>query len=319
MITRRSLLALAAASPTLALSGSAHAEETSKVFRIGWQKNGILALVKRRGALEKRLGEKGIQVSWAEFSSGPPLLEALGSGALEFGATGDVPPIFAQAARGNLVYVAATPAPGSQSAILVRKDSPIQAIADLKGKTLAFVRGSSAHNVAVSVLATAGLTLKDVTVLSLGPADASAAFVSGRLDAWSIWEPYFALAERDPNTRVLTTAAGIVDTYSFFLANGSFARSNSAVLREVIGILAEEADWSQTHLNETTKAISEITGVAEEVTRTSLTRPDAKFQVVPVTEDVIRIQQKTADTFFDAGLIPRKLDIRSIVWTPVAS
>ncbi len=118
---------------------------------------------------------------------------------------------------------------------------------------------------------------------------------------------------------MLTTAEGIVDTYSFFLANGTYAKANAGTLREVIATLSEEADWSQSHLDETIKAVAEITGVAEDVTRTSVTRTHARFAVLPINDDVIRIQQKTADTFFHAGLIPRKLDIRSIVWTPAAS
>ena len=182
------------------------------------------------------------------------------------------------------------------------------------------MRGSSAHNVAVTVLATAGLTLKDVTPVSLSPADAGAAFASGKIDAWSIWGALFRdRREGSCRQRVLTTAEGIVDTYGFFLANGTYARANAATLREAIATLSEEADWSQSHLDETIKAISEITGVAEDVTRTSVTRTRARFAVLPVNDDVIRTQQKTADTFFTAGLIPRKLDIRAIVWTPTAS
>jgi len=319
MVSRRYFIGMSLLGLPALAGGGAFAEDGSKVFRIGWQKNGILALVKRRNSLEKRLATLGVTVSWAEFPSGPPLLEALGSGALDFGATGDVPPIFAQSARADLVYVAAAPAPGSQSAILVHKDGPIRTIADLKGKTVAFVRGSSAHNVAVAALATAGLSLNDITPVSLGPADAGVAFASGKIDAWSIWEPYFAIAEKDPQARVLTTADGILDTYSFFLANGHYAKANGAVLREVVATLAQEADWSQGHLDETIKAISEITGVAEDITRVSVTRTHARFAVLPVNDDVVRVQQKTADTFFAAGLIPRKLDIRPLVWTPDAS
>ena len=151
MIDRRHFLALTAAA-TLATPARAAAP---RVLRIGYQKSGLLALLKRTGALDARLAREGLTVTWAEFPSGPPLLEALGSGALDFGYTGDIPPIFAQSARGDLVYAAAGPSPGSQSAILVRKSGGIERIADLKGRTLAFVKGSSAHNVAVSALATA--------------------------------------------------------------------------------------------------------------------------------------------------------------------
>jgi sulfonate transport system substrate-binding protein len=315
MITRRQTLALAGLS-ALSVASGARAEDGAKTLRIGWQKNGVLALAKRTGALEKRLETAGIAVTWHEFPSGPPLLEALGSGAIDFGTTGDIPPIFAQTARGDLLYVAALPAPGSASAILVKKDGPIKTLADLKGKTLAFVKGSSAHNVAVSALAKAGLTLNDVTVASLSPADAAAAFATGKIDAWSIWDPYFAIAEKNDDTRVLTTAEGIVDSYSYFLANGAYTKANGTVVKAVIDELAKVADWSQSHLDETITALSEITNIAKEVTRISVSRANARFAVLPVTDEVIKVQQKTADTFFEAKLIPKKLDIRSIVWTP---
>ena len=317
MISRRRLIAAAAAAAAWPVGPTSAA--TATTLRVGYQKSGILALLKRRGSLEKRLADFGVTVTWAEFPSGPPLLEALGAGALDFGYTGDVPPIFAQAARSNLVYVAAGPAPGSQSAILVRKASGINQIADLKGRSLAFVKGSSAHNVAVSALATAGLTLKDINLVPLAPADAATAFASGRIDAWSIWDPYFAIAEKSAETKVLTTAEGIVDTYNFLLANGDYARANPRLIRETIAELTAVADWSQTHLEETVKAITETTGVAEDAVRTTVTRHNARFAVNPIDDEVIRVQQKTADTFFNAGLIPRKLDIRSIVWSPTAS
>lgn len=298
------------------VSRSAFAAQT---LRVGYQKTGVLALLRRRGALEEKLGAKGITVTWSEFPSGPPLLEALGAGALDYGYTGDVPPIFAQAARADLVYVGATPSPGSQSAILVKKSGGIEKIADLKGKSLAFVKGSSAHNVAVAALASVGLTLKDVTVVNLAPADAAAAFAAGSLDAWSIWDPFFAIAEKRADARVLTTAEGIVDTYGFLLANGTFAKSNGALLREVIAETKAVADWSQSHLDDTVRAVTEITGVSEEAIRTTLTRHNARYDVLPVTEEVIRTQQKTADAFASNGLIPKKLDIRSIVWNAQAS
>ena len=124
-----------------ALPGILRARAATSEFRIGWQKNGVLALAKRTGALEKRLADKGVTVSWAEFTSGPPLLEALGAAALDFGPTGDVPPLFAQAAGGNLVYVATQKGAIDGSAILVKQNSPIKSLADLKGKNLAFKRG----------------------------------------------------------------------------------------------------------------------------------------------------------------------------------
>lgn len=321
MLTRRQILAFAAAGTASALAtpilaaAPEPAKEPAKTFRFGWQKNGVPALTKRRGTLETRLAARGVAVTWHEFPSGPPLLEALGAGAIDFGYTGDIPPIFAQAGKLDLVYVGAAPAPGSSSAILVKKDGPIRSLADLKGRTLAFTKGSSAHNVAVSALRKAGLTLKDVTPAYLSPADAGAAFAGGRVEAWSIWDPFYAIAEQNPDVRVLTTAEGIVDSYGYYLANGAYTKANPTLVREVLAELAVQAAWSQDHLEETAKALSEITGVPYDVTLRSVKRTNTRFAVLPVTPEIVKTQQAIADTFAAEGLIPAKLDIASIVWT----
>lgn len=321
MITRRQTLGLFAAAGATAILPSvrpAHAAATE--LRIGWQKNGVLALAKRRGALEKRLADQGITVSWSEFTSGPPLLEALGAGALDFGATGDVPPLFAQAAGGALYYVGIYRGSPAGSAILVRKDSPIKTLDDLKGRKVAFKRGSSAHNVTVKVLRKAGLKPEDVQQVDLAPPDAAAAFKNGSIDAWSIWDPYLAIAEADPDTRILTTAEGVVDSYSFFLANKDFTDENGTVIVNALDELAKVGRSAQDNLDATVKELSEITGVPADITRVALQRRGADLgSVTTVTEAAAAYQQALADEFYNLGIVPKKLTTGDIVWRPKAS
>jgi sulfonate transport system substrate-binding protein len=322
MISRRQTLSLlGATAAALALPSIRPARAAAATtFRIGWQKNGVLALAKRKGSLEKRLADRGISVEWSEFTSGPPLLEALGAGALDFGATGDVPPLFAQAANGNLLYVGQYSGSPEGSAILVRKDSPIQTLADLKGKKLAFKRGSSAHNVAVKALRKGGLTVDDVQALDLAPPDASAAFKTGAIDAWSIWDPYLAIAEADPDTRILATARGLLDSYSYFLGNADFTKDNAQVVVDVLDELAKVGTAAQTNLDDTVAALSEITGVPANITRLTLTRPDFNLGAVStITDAAIAYQQGLADEFYGLGIVPKKLAITDIVWRPKAS
>ena len=322
MIRRRQTLGLFAAAVVGAVLPAVHPARAASAtrFRIGWQKNGVLALANRKGALEKRLAARGITVEWSEFTSGPPLLEALGAGALDFGATGDVPPLFAQAANGNLVYAGIYRGSPEGSAILVRQDSPIKTLADLKGKKLAFKRGSSAHNVAVKALAKAGLTPSDVEAIDLSPPDAAAAFKTGAIDAWSIWDPYLAIAEADPQTRILATARGIVDSYSFFLANSDFTRDNPQIISEVVDELAKVGAVAQKNLDDTVTALSALTGVSVDVTRITLTRPDADLGSVSlVTDAAITYQQALADQFYKLGIVPKPLTVSDIVWRPKAT
>jgi sulfonate transport system substrate-binding protein len=321
MVTRRQTLGLigaAAAAAILPAGGKARA--ATRQLRIGWQKNGVLALAKSQGALEKRFASRGISVSWSEFTSGPPLLEALGAGALDFGPTGDVPPLFAQAAKGNLLYVGTYRGSSAGSAILVHKDSGIKTLADLKGKRIAFKRGSSAHNVTVKLLRKGGLSLADVTPLDLSPPDAAAAFKNGSIDAWSIWDPYTAIAQNDPQTRVLTTAEGVVDAWSYYLANGDFTADNGDLIVEVIDELRKVGNAAQANFDQTVKQLASITGVPEDITRVTLSRRSADLGAVSTLPDeAVAYQQALADEFYSLKIIPRKLNIADIVWRPKQS
>jgi sulfonate transport system substrate-binding protein len=316
MITRRTLLRAAAAAPA-ALALSARAQPALREFRIGYQKSGILVVAKQQRAIENRLKPLGIEVKWIEFSFGPPLLEALNIGSIDFGIAGDAPPIFAQAAGANLLYVAAQPAAGAGSAILLPKGSTVHSLADLKGKRIAFAKASSAHNFTVAALEKAGLAYKDVQPLYLAPADAAAAFARGSVDAWTIWDPYFAIAEKGEGVRILTLAKDIAAQNSFFLANRTFTERHGSVVRAVIDELATVASWSQANKGEVAKLLSDGTGVELEATRRAVERTD--FVIEPVSAAVAAEQQRVADRFHALGLIPKRLDVRAIVWTPPAS
>lgn len=286
-------------------------------IRIGWQKGGVVALLKGSGVLERKLESRGIGVSWSEFTSGPPLLEALGAGALDFGTTGDVPPLFAHAARGNLVFVGASTGAVESSAILIREGSPIGTLSDLKGRRVAYKRGSSAHNFVVKALRTADLTLADITSLDLSPPDAAAAFASGAVDAWAIWDPYFAAAQDDPATRVLVTTEGIVDVYNFYSANGAFARENGALVVELIETLRTIGRAAQNDIDGTIASFARATGLGEPVLRRTVSRKGYDLGAIGFMEERhVAYEQALADEFHALGVIPRKLDIAGAVWRP---
>ncbi|MGG7519199.1 aliphatic sulfonate ABC transporter substrate-binding protein [Allorhizobium undicola] len=316
MITRRHSLQLAGIAATGLLLGKAGARAAApKTLRIGWQKFGVLALAKQQGVLEKRFSDRGISIQWSEFTSGPPLLEALGAGALDFGPTGDVPPLFAQAARGDLLYVGTYHPADASHGLLVQKDGPVKTIADLKGLKLAYKRGSSAHNFAFKALASAGLTPKDVKEIDLAPPDAAAAFRNGSVDAWAIWDPYFAIGQQDPNARLLTTSQGIVQAWGYFLGNGAFTRANPELVSEILEELRKVGEAAQKDIEATAVALAAITGVPLEVTRVTLERPGSDLgRIGLITDEAVSYQQGLADQFHALGVLPKKLTISDIVW-----
>ena len=202
-MNRRDLLVGASAALTAALVRPAISAEPLKELRIGYQKIGALLIVKAQKTLEQRFESQGVSVRWVEFAFGPPLLEALGAGAIDYGYTGDLPPIFAQAARANLLYAGAIPARGYGQAIVVPAASSIQDVSGLAGKKVAVAKASSAHNLLVAALESVKLSWSDISPVYLAPPDAAAAFVRGAVDAWSIWDPFLAIAELKQKARAL--------------------------------------------------------------------------------------------------------------------
>jgi len=313
MLDRRTFLAASLAAVPV-LRGARAAEPG--VLRIGYQKNGILVVAKQQGIIERRLEPLGHTVRWVEFSFGPPLLEALSLDGIDFGQTGDAPPIFAQAARSSLVYAAAQEGGSSGIGILQPKGSPVRSLADLKGKRVAFAKASSAHNLTVAALEKAGLRYADIEPVTLAPADAAAAFTRGSVDAWTIWDPYLAIAEEGDGVRVLALATEITPQNNFFLARRAFAETQGAVLVATIDALSEVAAWCRQNRGAVAALLSKGTGVPLPATRRAVDR--AEYVIGPMTERIIAEQQAVADRFHALKLIPKPIRIADAVWTAPA-
>jgi aliphatic sulfonates family ABC transporter substrate-binding protein len=283
---------------------------------IGYQKDGVLLVVMQQGVLEQKLAAAGVKLTFVEFQSGPPLLEALNAGSIDIGQTGDTPPIFAQAAGAKLVYLAAAPDAGKRSGIVVHADGGIAKVADLKGKRVAFTRGSSAHNFVVHALTQAGLTPADITAVNVQPADAAAAFRSGSVDAWGIWDPFFALAERIPNTRTLVTADKVFPTNRFFLAGSDFVAQRPDLATAFVNDLDRASRWATTHQPELAQLFATQTGVDLDVEKIVAARD--VYGVRYLDDGVIKQQQAIADTFAQLALIPHAVDVRAIAYVPSA-
>ncbi|ATZ68652.1 sulfonate ABC transporter substrate-binding protein [Acinetobacter haemolyticus] len=286
-------------------------QQETTTFNIGFQKYGILPIVKTKGELEKRLAAQGIKVKWIEFPAGPQLLEGLNVGSVVFGEAGEAPPIFAQAANSNLVYVANQPPAPAAEALIVQKDSPIQSIQDLKGKRIALNKGSNVHYLLLKLLEANQLTLNDIQPIYLPPADARAAFEKGAVDAWVIWDPFFAAAEHQIQARVIANGENLVNNHQFYLADRQYAENNPAVLQTVITTLNQTTDWVKAHPDDAAKLLEKPTGLGFDVLKTSISRMG--FGVQPISEKVVTEQQDVANAFFAQQLIPKQLVIQDAV------
>src|SRR5690606_20914834 len=302
---------IAAAAPAKSSAAPGSGKE-SKTLRIGYQKYGTLILLKTQESLEKTLAEKGWKVEWKLFQSGPVLLEALNAGSLDFGTTGEAPPIFAQAAGAPIRYVGFEPPSAEGEAILVPKDSPLKSVSDLKGKKVALNKGSNVHYLLVKALEKAGVAYKDVQTIFLSPPDGRAAFERGSVDAWVIWDPFLGAAQAQLGARTLADGTGLVSNTQFYFASEAFADSHPQLVRDV---LAAVADADRTALKRPAEAASLLApevGLSAAVLEPLVKRLGLGVEII--NDAAIAEQQKIADAFHALGLIPKKLSVKEAQW-----
>lgn len=294
--------------------------DDGRVLRIGYQKGGALNLLRLHGDLERRLAPEGVTVQWLNFPAGPQTLEALGAGSVDLSAMGDAPLVFAQAAGVPVVYVANTP-PGDASgrAILVPPGSPIKTVADLRGRRIAVQKGSGTHNFLVQALQKAGVPYSAVTVLYLAPTEARAAFDSGSIDAWAIWDPFLTVAEQQSKARPLIDGRGTRTAGGFYVSSRSFAVAHPAWIRAALEEVDRTAVWIESHPRESARQLSADLHVSEAVLERIQRRAPRGSERVgfrPIDNAVLDTQQEVADNFFKIGLLPKRVDVRAAALTP---
>jgi sulfonate transport system substrate-binding protein len=286
--------------------------ESGKVLTVGYQKSGALLLTKTSGLLEKALVSLGYNVVWREFPSGFPLLEALNGGSIDIGHSGDAPLLFAQAAGIPFqIFAASNPSPES-TGVVVPKDSPIHSFAELKGKTVAFAKGSSAHLVVAQLLTREGMTFADIRPVYLEPPDARAAFEAEAVDSWAVWDPFLAAAEVGGG-RLIVNGAGLNGHREFYFGRAEFLNANPKVVDVVMAVLSETGKQAKADPKATADFLAEKLGIPAAVMERSELRKQRYF-ARPITAEVVNEQQAAADIFLRLGLMPKAIRVADIVY-----
>lgn len=302
--------------PTATSSPSAPAASPTETVevRIGYQKAAtVLNVLRTREDLAKTLTDAGIKTTWTEFPAGPPMLEAMNAGSIDFGYTGEAPPIFAQAAGTPLLYVAYDPWSPKAEAIVVPQDSPIQSVADLKGKKVAFAKGSNTNYLVVAALEKAGLKFSDIEPVHLPPADARVAFEGRQVDAWAVWDPFLAVAESAAGARIITDATGLAPNRGYYLAAKSFVDQHPEQLKALLEGVKQVSDWASKNSADVAKFLAPELKIDPAPLEKAEQRRE--HGVLTITDQVVNDQQKIADTFQKIGLIPKSVNVKDVVWT----
>ncbi|WNI33470.1 ABC transporter substrate-binding protein [Streptomyces sp. ITFR-6] len=285
----------------------------SVTLNIGDQKGGYEAILRASGELD----DLDHRIKWSTFTSGPPLLEAVNAGAVDIGGVGNTPPVFAAGAGSKVVVVGATHGSSAGEAIVVPKDSPLRSPAQLKGRSIAVAQGSSAHFQLISSLKKAGLSLSDVKLKYLQPADALAAFTRGKVDAWAIWDPYTSQVLRGGKARVLTTGEGVVNGLGFQVASPAALKDSgkSKAIGDLLVRLNRAQSWVFKHPDAWAKVWAKETGLPYEVALDAVKLTAGTRVPVAIDPAAIASEQEIADTFADLKLIPRRFVFKDFVDT----
>jgi len=275
---------------------------SATTLRVGYQRFGGLSLVKARNAVPG--------VSWSLFESGPALTEALKAGAIDIGQTGEAPPIFAAAAKVPFVIVG-TSAPVPQGeAVLVKKDKGYKSFADLRGKTVALNKGSNVNWLLVKLLEANHMTLADINVKYLKPAEGRPAFDNDQIDAWIIWDPYYALAEQ-PGVQALADATGLANNREYILVSPEAVKNKPAQIKTFLSAYQKTTAWGIANPDERAKVLAPELKIDEAVTARALAR--SAQPLAPLTPAIGDELQTIADGFAKLELIPGGVDMRSRV------
>lgn len=288
-----------------------------KVLKVAHQKGmANLEILKARESLEKRFEPQGISVEWSEFPSTAPLLEAMGVGSIVFGGGGATGSVFAQAGDKPFVRVAKeiTSSPTGQP-ILVLDSSPIKTVADLKGKKVGFAKGASSHYLIVRALQNAGLSFSDIEPVYLSPQDARPAFERGDFDAWVIWDPYTAEAEKSLKVRRIADAGTIfgdkitIESPAFYYAAPDFVRDQPELLDALLDEVNKAGAWAKNNPNDVVTLLADRYKLPKDIMETVQKRQGDR-RIEPLTDEVLTALQNMADTFTELKVIPKKIDVK---------
>ncbi|MCF8999206.1 aliphatic sulfonate ABC transporter substrate-binding protein [Acinetobacter nectaris] len=284
-------------------------------LNIGYQKAALkLIVAKQNHFFEKEF--PNVKISWNEFPAGPPTLEALSAGAINFGYTGDAPIVFALSAGKSLNYLGYEDAAKRGHALLVPNGSNIHTLSDLKGKRIGLTKGSSAHNFLAEVLRKANLTWTDIQPVWLAPSDARAALDKKAIDAWAVWEPYVSATELSGTAKAVFDSTTLPKTYGYYLAQPSFIQQHPKDAQKVLDVLNETDQWINSHPKETAEILANSTGLNLNIAEKVLTTKPTPNPVEPLTPTVIQSQQDLGNLFFSLKLIPNNIHASEFVWHP---
>lgn len=305
-------IVLAACGDTASTDSNTSVDKDKEVITIGYQKGNTLNILKEHGNLDKALSDAGYRVEWKVFPTGTVLLEALNTDNIDFGHASDGNAVFMQAGGHPLHYVASESPYPEGVALIVKEDSSIQTVEDLKGKTIGVTQGGNQHYLLLVALEKVGIALDDVTIkFYKDAAEGLAAFTKGEFDVYGTWDPYLAIVENKVNTRTVINGKDLTENRTFYFATEKLLKEKPEVTKIILEELQKADQWANENKDEVAKILASELGLEEAPLQKANER--RTFGVEKINEDIINSQQKLADTFYAAELLKKDISIKDAV------
>ncbi|KAF2391914.1 ABC transporter substrate-binding protein [Pseudomonas frederiksbergensis] len=288
---------------TLGFTAASHAADLQPLL-VANQKSSIKVLLEVSGELK----DVPYEIQFSEFPAAAPLGEALNAGAVDIGALGDAPYVFALGAGAPLKVVSIIHAEGRYTtAILALKDSPLNNASDLKGKRIVTTRGSIGHFLAIKALRSVGLSTHDVQFIYLLPSESRILLDNGSADAWSTWDPYTTIATTQSQAKVLASGDSLLTNHLYLAATSQAIAGKRQQLDDFVARVDRAYRWTNTHPEEYAAAQAKVTGLPLAV-HVAVAK-GTHMQPVAIDDTVIKGLQTTADIYQEEGILTKHIDV----------
>ncbi|CAD7483261.1 aliphatic sulfonate ABC transporter substrate-binding protein [Lacticaseibacillus paracasei] len=278
---------------------------------IGYQKADPVDIARQHGELIKKMKAKGYQVVFKEFSDGAALMTALKSGAIDYARVGDTPPVTAKAAGTDIALIAAGATKEYSSGILVGKNSQITNLKQLKGKTIAYQKGTAAQYLIIQALKKAGLSTNDVKLVNMDQSSASVAFAKGSVDAWVTWDPYTATAQVNQGAKLLTNGTGLAKNRDFLISTQNYAKTHTALSKLLTTYINDDMTWANNHHTQLIAMLSKTLKLSDAVIQKMVERRTYAMALVKADSSIVDEENQIANTFYQEGVVTEKVDMKT--------
>ena len=278
---------------------------------IGYQKADPVDIARQHGELIKKMKAKGYQVVFKEFSDGAALMTALKSGAIDYARVGDTPPVTAKAAGTDIALIAAGATKEYGSGILVGKNSQITNLKQLKGKTIAYQKGTAAQYLIIQALKKAGLSTNDVKLVNMDQSSASVAFAKGSVDAWVTWDPYTATAQVNQGAKLLTNGTGLAKNRDFLISTQNYAKTHTALSKLMTTYINDDMTWANNHHTQLIAMLSKTLKLSDAVIQKMVERRTYAMALVKADSSIVDEENQIANTFYQEGVVTEKVDMKT--------